>query len=262
MGYRNAQAVAFGVEALEYGDEEGTVLDLARWFKLHLHPSIMRSKTTLEIPPLPKDVTLKRVYADMIGFLFRHAVEFFTSSVPDGDALWQRLKANFILILACPNGWDIVQHGFLRDAVILSDIIPRTSSTERIQFVSEAEASVHFALERTESSQWLHQSTNFAVLDAGGSTVDISLYRCTATAPKLALKEVTGSECVQAGSVFVDREAENFLRLKLKGSRFAEDEYISKMISEFEKKTVSIVSQSIFVLLANKSQETALRWRS
>ena len=70
-------------------------------------------------------------------------------------------------MLAIPNGWDVVQQGFLRDAVILAGILPEGYEPRRLQFVSEAEASVHFALQHSEGERWLRPGTSFMVLDAG-----------------------------------------------------------------------------------------------
>ena len=77
----------------------------------------------------------------------------------------------------------------------------------------------------------------FAVVDAGGSTVDSTLYECKETTPKLILEEVCASECVQAGSVFIDRAAQYMLEAKLQGSRFGEDVCIQNILGEFERKT-------------------------
>ena len=77
----------------------------------------------------------------------------------------------------------------------------------------------------------------FAVVDAGGSTVDSTLFECKETTPKLILEEVCASECVQAGSVLVDRAAQHMLKAKLQGSRFGDDVYIQGILGEFEKKT-------------------------
>ena len=77
----------------------------------------------------------------------------------------------------------------------------------------------------------------FAVVDAGGSTVDSTLYECKKATPKLILKEVRASECVQAGSVFIDRAAQRMLKAKLEGSRFGEDVCIQGILEEFERKT-------------------------
>ena len=76
----------------------------------------------------------------------------------------------------------------------------------------------------------------FAVVDAGGSTVDSTLYKCKKVTPKLILKEVCASECVQAGSVFIDRAAQHMLKAKLEGSRFGDDACIQGMLGEFERK--------------------------
>ena len=152
-------------------------------------------------------------------YLFDHACEFFKTGSHDGETIFTRLKDSFTIVAATPNGWDIVQQTFLRDAFVRAGVLPANHNPNRLQFVTEAEASVHFALEHSEGERWLTPATVFGVLDAGGSTVDTTLYRCAEMLPKLKLEEVTSSECVQAGSVFVDRDAERLLRLKLKGSK-------------------------------------------
>lgn len=123
------------------------------------------------------------------------------------------------MVLAVPNGYDVVQQGFLRDVVVLAGVLPTGFDPRRLHFVSEAEASVHYGLQHTDGERWLQPGTKFCVLDAGGSTVDTTLYKCTAVHPKIELEEVTASECVQAGSVFVDRDAERMLKMKLKDSK-------------------------------------------
>ena len=77
----------------------------------------------------------------------------------------------------------------------------------------------------------------FAVVDAGGSTVDSTLYKCKKITPKLLLEEVCASECVQAGSVFIDRAARHMLVAKLHGSRYCDETYIQEILGEFERKT-------------------------
>ena len=77
----------------------------------------------------------------------------------------------------------------------------------------------------------------FAVVDAGGSTVDSTLYKCKETTPKVTLEEVCASECVQAGSVFIDRAAQHMLKVKLQGSQFGGDACIQGILEEFERKT-------------------------
>ena len=53
----------------------------------------------------------------------------------------------------------------------------------------------------------------------------------------LILEEVCASECVQAGSVFIDRAAQRMIVAKLQGSQFGDNESIQDILAEFEKKT-------------------------
>ncbi|KAH7104330.1 hypothetical protein BKA62DRAFT_748745 [Auriculariales sp. MPI-PUGE-AT-0066] len=235
VAYNNAQTVAYGAEALESAATEG----LAKWFKLHLHPASMRTNSgaSFEIPPLPRGVTLKQVYSHFMRYIYGHSTTFFKGHCIDGPTIWDRLKDRVEIVLAIPNGWDLVQQSFLREAIVLAGVLPAGHDSKRLRFVSEAEASVHFGLAHTGGEQWLKPGMKFCVIDAGGSTVDTTLYKCAAVTPKLELEEVTASDCVQAGSVFVDRNAENMLRIKLKSSRFSDDDYIKSIIEVFERKT-------------------------
>ena len=119
----------------------------------------------------------------------------------------------------------------------MGGLLPEKHDESRLRFVTEGEASVHYALNYTQSAQWLRKGVLFAVVDAGGSTVDSTLYECKETTPKLVLQEVCASECIQAGSVFIDRAAEHMLKAKLQGSKFGEDACIQVILGEFEKKT-------------------------
>ena len=55
--------------------------------------------------------------------------------------------------------------------------------------------------------------------------------------PKLILEEICASECVQAGSVFIDRAAQHMLVAKLQSSRYCDEAYIQEILREFERKT-------------------------
>jgi len=87
-----------------------------------------------------------------------------------------------VVVLSTPNGWDISQHAFLRVAAIKAGLEAEIDSDERIQFITEGEASVHFSLAHTNGIKWLEEGTMFTVVDAGGSTVDTTLYQCYQTA--------------------------------------------------------------------------------
>ncbi|CAE6430326.1 unnamed protein product [Rhizoctonia solani] len=78
---------------------------------------------------------------------------------------------------------------------------------------------------------------SFVVCDAGGSTVDSTLYLVTAVRPILKLEEKRASACVQAGAIFVDFEVEKFLRKTLANVGLSEDDvddYTKAGVKDFE----------------------------
>src|SRR5258706_1625099 len=80
---------------------------------------------TFEIPPLPAMVSLKKIYADLLGYLFDHgtlaliclvlmltlakARGFFKNNTVDGASIWTRLGQQVTICLATPNGWETSQ---------------------------------------------------------------------------------------------------------------------------------------------------------
>ncbi|PVF91296.1 hypothetical protein CPB86DRAFT_878600 [Serendipita vermifera] len=239
VSYKNRRAVAYGEEAATHlGNSEYKV---AKWFKLYLHPQSMKSSSAgkeLTFPPLPTGVDLKTIYADFLKFLYKSTGEFFRRNLEKpGSSVWNRLQGKTEFIFATPNGWDARQQGFLRDAAVQGGLLPSQGADDRIGFITEAEASVHFAMAHSDSRDWMRPGVVFAILDAGGSTVDTTLYRCKSAKPHLKLEEVKGSECVQAGGVCVDDAAEKLLKEKLQGSSFAAPEKLSLIVRKFEEKT-------------------------
>ncbi|CAE6368533.1 unnamed protein product [Rhizoctonia solani] len=156
------KAVSFGAEAQLYTTEEQAEDNgwiLAKYFKLHLHPSDMQTKHELKLDPLPPGVSLRQIYSDFLGYLLEHT----------------------------------------RNA--------------------------------------LHPGMNFAVCDAGGSTVDSTIYHITSARPILKLKEERASACVQAGAIFVDFEIEKFLHKTLTSVGLSSDDvkdYTKAGVKDFE----------------------------
>jgi hypothetical protein len=158
------------------------------------------SSTSFEIPPLPQGVTLLKAYSDFIRYIYGKTRTFFIESTPNGQNVWNRLKQTTVLVFCTPNGWEISQQAFLRDATVKAGIMGKKWTEERIEFITEGEASVHYAIAHTKSNLWIKESTMFSVIDAGGSTVDSTLYECKGVQP-LRLEEVCASECVQVGAL-------------------------------------------------------------
>jgi hypothetical protein len=154
------------------------------------------SVPSIEIPPLPLCVTLKTVYVDFLSYMFESTKAFFENSTPNGSRIWSRLKDRIVVTLATPNGWDVTQQGFLREAAVEASLVDPADAEERIEFVTEGEAAVHYVL-AYHKHDWLETGSQFIVVDAGGSTVDSTLYECKALKPNMILRELCASECIQ-----------------------------------------------------------------
>ena len=148
-----------------------------------------------EIPKLPVGITIERVYADMMAYLMEITRRFYEENTLNGARIWSRLRNTMVIVLSTPNGWDMREQNILRKAVIQAGLVMEKNAAELVQFVTEAEASVHVTL-ANDAESWLKKDTTSAVVDAGGSSVDITLYECKSTNPP-ELREVCVRESVQ-----------------------------------------------------------------
>ncbi|KAF8748621.1 ATP binding [Rhizoctonia solani] len=105
----------------------------------------------------------------------------------------------------------IREQGFLRRAATNAGFVTRANAHSNIQFVSEAEASVHFCMFHSDLHEHMNMGVYFVVCDAGGSTTDTTAYYVKQTYPTLELDETKASACVQAGGVSVDAEFHQYL---------------------------------------------------
>ncbi|CEL62443.1 hypothetical protein RSOLAG1IB_04799 [Rhizoctonia solani AG-1 IB] len=141
------------------------------------------------------------------------------------------------VIIAHPNGWGIREQAFLRSVAVAAGFSTADQAPTKVRFVTEAEASVHFCIHHTNLGTVLKPGTNFAVCDAGGSTVDTTLYSVISMRPILKLKEERASACVQAGAIFVDFEVEKHLHRTLVNAGLSSEdvaEYTKVGVKDFE----------------------------
>lgn len=150
-----------------------------------------------EIPPLPPSLAVHQLYTDFMKYLMENTQAAFEKSIPNGAAIWRRLRDTMVLILTTPNGWDFTQQSLLRKAAVAAGIVSEERAYDLLEFVTEGEASVHYVLAYSQSKTWLKADSIFAVVDAGGSTIDSTLYECKLTDPTIVLEEACPSECVQ-----------------------------------------------------------------
>ncbi|KDQ12450.1 hypothetical protein BOTBODRAFT_34427 [Botryobasidium botryosum FD-172 SS1] len=238
----SGQACAFGAEArtpevLDKAEDEEW--RLAQHFKLHLHPaSSTQNADELVLDPLPFGVTIEQIYADFMGYIFRQTEKYFKERIMEGETKWSSLEDSIELVVAHPNGWDIREQGVLRNATVDANIMPSLYvAQERVHFVSEAEAAVHFVLLHADFDNGLKVSDDFVVCDAGGSTVDTTLYSVDETEPLIRLKEKRASACVQAGAIFVNQAAKEHFARAFAGAGLGDEaasEFTSAAMESFE----------------------------
>jgi hypothetical protein len=128
-------------------------------------------------------------------YLMVHTQAFFETTTPDGAEIWERVRDAIVIVLATPNAWGMREQTTLRKAAIMALLVTEEHASQLVQFVTEAEASVHYAIAQHDTT-WLDHNTVFGVIDCGGSTVDTTIYRCESTNP-LSLREMCPNECVQ-----------------------------------------------------------------
>ncbi|KAL7278333.1 hypothetical protein ACG7TL_008309 [Trametes sanguinea] len=196
------------------------------WFKLHLHPKrLYTGKTAVD------------VLADFLAYLFQCALTFIFEAHDNGRSIWNSCQDRTEFILSHPNGWGGLQQGLLRDAAVAARLIPDGAvGRERVHFVTEGEASLHFCMRNGITDEVLQTGKTVMIVDAGGGTIDVSSYSFTSIAP-LSAEEAVPADCVVQGSTQVDARASVFLKARLKNSKFGEKGDIKTMLYNFNKET-------------------------
>ena len=167
---RNGRPQAFCAEARQpanvaAAEREGWYL--AEQFKLHVHPSSMASHHITDIIPLPPRVTIEQIYADILGYIMRHTQVYFEDKefeMDGGTQIWRKLQnQNRIHYVIChPSGWGLQEQTMLRQATMRAGLVNSfDDAAGLVQFVSEAEASVHFVMFHADLQSRLSVSARF-----------------------------------------------------------------------------------------------------
>ncbi|KAJ7113113.1 hypothetical protein C8R44DRAFT_984923 [Mycena epipterygia] len=124
------------------------------------------------------------------------------------------------------------QQSNMRKAAIIAGLVPNTSDgRERIHFVTEGEASLHFCITNGLATDPLRLGKGVVIVDAGGGTIDISAYRKLKTLKGESFEEIAPPQCLFKGSIFVSDRA----REHLQGSKYADD--VKHIADCFDKTT-------------------------
>lgn len=124
-------------------------------------------------------------------------------------------SARLTVVLTVPPSWSERAKSSLRKAAGYAGI-PETS----IRMIAEPEAAAIHSLRRRAKKGQLADGDCFIVCDAGGGTVDVVAYQVHSASP-LSLNQVTESKGEFCGSVFVDAEFQNQIRMIL-GEKYDE----------------------------------------
>ncbi|KAF9523664.1 hypothetical protein CPB83DRAFT_862443 [Crepidotus variabilis] len=222
----------------------------AEWFKLHLRSKFTSSKNLHEsIPDLPPNKTVVDVVADFLSYLLNCASTYIRETYPNGDDLWNSFASatgigsassstqtdGIQFVLSHPNGWEGKEQAQMRQAAVQAKLVPDTTDGhKRVSFVTEGEASLHFAVENGLLAS-ANDGEGIVVVDAGGGTVDVSTYKRSGGKGQKTFEEIAVPKCYFHGSVFVTLAAKDFLRKTLSESPFLDD--LDHITACFDKTT-------------------------
>lgn len=103
---------------------------------------------TYQIPELPLGKDVVEVFGDFLRYINACARSYIAQSHPDGASLWESLGDAIEFILTHPNGYEGPQQDMMRKAAILGGLVTSPDAAqERIKFVTEGEASLHYCFQ-------------------------------------------------------------------------------------------------------------------
>lgn len=197
---------------------------------MHLRSKYTNAQNVQEsIPDLPRGKSVVEVLADFLSYLLKCAASYIKETYPNGEQLWQSFisatnaPANSTssqtdgiqFVISHPNGWEGKEQAQMRSAAAMAKLVPDTpEGHKRITFVTEGEASLHFAVENGLLAQ-AENGDGIVVVDAGGGTIDISTYKKKGQNQRKIFDEIAVPKCHFYGSIFVTLAAKKFLNGRL-----------------------------------------------
>ncbi|KAF9047780.1 hypothetical protein BJ165DRAFT_1468128 [Panaeolus papilionaceus] len=237
---KSGKVQAIGAETLSEGVFERATdggWEKVEWFKLHLRPNSSITKTLSKtLPALPRNKLPVEIFGDFLRYLLQCTKNYIRDSHANGIQLWDTLAGDCHYVLSHPNGWEGIQQTQIRKAAVMGGLVPDTDKgASRISFVTEGEASLHFAIRHGLPTKATQANDGVVIVDAGGGTIDISAYARTSNAVRQTFEEIAQPQCHLHGSVFVNMLARVFLEEYLHNSTFLDD--LDHIMSCFDKTT-------------------------
>ena len=118
-------------------------------FKLRLRPKHLSFEfSNVDLGPLPPNKTIDDIFADFYAYLMNCCESFIKEVHPTYASSWNELAETAGFILCHPNGWGGSQQERMRKSAIKAGLVPDTEDgRNRVQFVTEGEASLHYCHE-------------------------------------------------------------------------------------------------------------------
>jgi len=166
------------------------------------------------VPPLPPNKTVIDIFADFLRYLLGCSASYIQEANPNGHDIWTSAKDDIHFVLSHPNGWEGKEQSQMRKAAVKAGLVPDTQvGNARISFVTEGEASLHFAIEngfltqtmevrniysrsRAYEVRFLSQGQGVVIVDAGGGTIDVSTYKRVEDEKKRSFAEIAAPQCM------------------------------------------------------------------
>lgn len=146
------------------------------------------------------------ILGDLLKYLYQSTKQYIRER--QGDSILDSIGDNINFILSHPNGWEGKQQSQMRRAAIAAGLVANTSEAlQRIGFVTEGEASLHFCLNKIPTAleeyvspictgilfhAYAQANDGVSIIDCGGGTVDISTY---ARSSDGHFREIAPAEC-------------------------------------------------------------------
>jgi hypothetical protein len=172
--------------------------------QLHVGPRQYLKGQQGGIHALPENVKVEMVYTDFLRYIFKCVQYDFKTRIIDGDRIWDdiSLESNIIILMTIPDGWDHAQIDFLRAVSSEAGMVSQQSVERNLKFVTENEASLHFALaygyndDGSRVKSLMKAADRFAMIISGSSTVEANLYAVKCSDP-LALEKLCAGQTLQ-----------------------------------------------------------------
>ncbi|KAI0750429.1 hypothetical protein C8Q74DRAFT_1394251 [Fomes fomentarius] len=194
---------------------------------LHLRLPGSTQDITTQIPPLPPGKTVVDVFADFFTYLFNCTRRFISETHANGDSIWRSVEGCIEYVLSHPNGWEGAQQAKLRQAAVMAGLIPDNDA---------GHAHENFCIQSGLTTDTLQDGKSVIIVDAGGGTIDLSSYVFVSITP-MKIEEITSPDCVLQGSVFVSTRAGEYLKARLRGSQYGNEDDIRAMLRYFDVST-------------------------